>query len=63
MTDLGSNLEPKTVYDIHAKDNRSLHYYGCSYEDYMLSIIYNLITDIHYGDYMLYIIYNMITDN
>ena len=40
---LGSNPDPGLVYDNYCKDYRSSQYYGCSYEDYMISIIDDLI--------------------
>ena len=41
--DLGSNPDPGLVYDNYCKDCRSMQYYGCSYEDYIVTIIDNLI--------------------
>ena len=41
--DLGSNPDPGLVYDNYCKDYRSSQYHGSSYEDYMISIIDDLI--------------------
>ena len=41
--DLGSNPDPGLVYDNYCKDCRSRQCYGCSYEDYIVSILDNLI--------------------
>ena len=37
--DLGSNTDPGLVYDNYLKDCRSIQYYGCEYEQYMINII------------------------
>ena len=41
--DLGSNTDPGLVYDNYLKDCRSIQYYGCEYEQYMINIIDSLI--------------------
>ena len=41
--DLNSNPDAGLVYDNYCKDYKSRQYYGCSYEDYMISIVDNLI--------------------
>ena len=41
--DIGSNLDPGLIHDNYCKDYRSRQYCGCLYEDYMISIVGNLI--------------------
>ena len=36
-------LDPGLVHDNYCKDCRSWQYYGCSYEDYMIAIVDNMI--------------------
>ena len=41
--DLSLNPDPGLVYYNYCKDCRSWQYYGCSYADYIVSIVSNLI--------------------
>ena len=40
---LNPELDPGLAYDNYCKDSRSWQYYGCSSEDYMVSLIDNLL--------------------